>query len=527
MRRKSVLDLLFLILFTVVIIVPIATTDFFGGKYSQIEQRTLAKFPISINQDTGELNISKSAIQNWINDNIGQRNHLIKICVNFKYKLLGQSTSQQVLIGRDGWHYYTMDHNIEIATGQYPLSEDDLKVIAQNQQSIADYYKSIGKKYILMLTPSKVSIYPEYLPMSSRTLSRTPIDIVADYLRENTDVIVYNAKDALLDAKNSGETQLYHKTDTHWNEKGSYYVYRGLHSVLVENEILDDKPISVTFEDGSYKGEFSAMLGDFDLLPPEQAPIANWSVNSVEVKEGELFNSVQKVENEKGSHQGANLYTNSLVKPLSAEIYGDSQIEDIRKIPQYLSEHFSIFVKYSVRNISSVVDSVINPDVVIFSCSERYLNPLLLQHGEILTFADDNKIPDSILPIQQISYNGMWLDSINDIDLNTNGSIPGQIDSQYYRDSETVSLVGWAADFNVNMPLSKLYLKIGEHTLECEYGIERTSVSDYFQNPNLMMTGFTVVFPKEYLDEVDEVKFVQVGADGTYSFEPVTFSISK
>lgn len=390
MRKTKVLKTIFLLLFAVIITVPIVTTDFLGGKYSPIEQRNLAGFPITKDQETGELDISRSGIQNWISDNIGQRNNLIELGVNFKYNLLGQSTSEKVLIGKDDWLYYTPDHNIEIATGEYPLSKDDLKLIAQNQQAISDYYKSIGVSYILMLTPSKVSIYPEYLPMSSKAVLKTPVDVVSEYLRENTDVVVYNSKDALLEAKNSGVGQLFHKTDTHWNEKGSYYVYRGLHKTMVKNGILDDEPIDVTFKDGEYKGEFSAMLGNFDLLPAEPAPIAEWNVGSVEVKEGELFDNVQKAENEKGSHQGANLYTNSSVKELCAEIYGDSQIENIRKIPQYLSEHFSTFVKYSVRNISSVVDSAVNPDVVIFSCSERYINSVLLQSGELPLLLSDN-----------------------------------------------------------------------------------------------------------------------------------------
>lgn len=527
MRKKKVLNLIFVVIFIAIIAVPVVTTDFPGGKYSPTEQRNLAGFPVSKNQETGKFDISRTGIQNWISDNIGQRNNLIELCVNFKYKLLGQSTSEKVLIGKDGWLYYTMDNNIEIATGEYPLSEEDLKLIAENQQSISDYYKNMGISYVLMLTPSKVSIYPEYLPMSSKSVSTTPVDIVSEYLRENTDVIVYNSKDALLEAKNNGVGQLYHKTDTHWNEKGSYYVYRGLHKIMVENGILDDEPIDVTFEEGEYKGEFSSMLGSFELLPPETAPIANWNMNSVEVKEGELYDRVQRAENEKGSHQGANLYTNSSVKKLCAEIYGDSQIENVRKIPQYLSEHFSTFAKYSARNISITVDSAVNPDVVIFSCSERFIKPLLLQCGDVPAFADKNEIPGKILPKQKEIYNGMFLDLVNDTDLNTNGSNFGEISHQYYQNSDTVALVGWAADFNVNQPLSKLYLKIGEHILECNYGIERTSVSDYFQNQDLKMTGFSITFPKVFLEGVDKIEFIQVGTDGTYRFEAVTYMLSE
>ncbi len=135
-------------------------------------------------------------------------------------------------------------------------------------------------------------------------------------------------------------------------------------------------------------------------------------------------------------------------------------------------------------------------------------------------------IPESILASQQIAYSGMWLDSVNNIDLYANGSTQGVINPQYYQNSDTVSLVGWAVDFNVNKPLSKLYLKIGKRTLECSYGIERTSVSDYFKNEDLKMTGFSVTFPKEFLNNADRIEFIQVGNDGTYRFETVPYLLS-
>ncbi len=31
----------------------------------------------------------------------------------------------------------------------------------------------------------------------------------------------------------------------------------------------------------------------------------------------------------------------------------------------------------------------------------------------------------------------------------------------------------------------RMYVKLGTHLLECEYGIERTNVSDFFKNSNL------------------------------------------
>ena len=85
----------------------------------------------------------------------------MEVYSDIKTKLFQLPASFSVVKGAEGWYYYTGDHNIEIATGDYPLTMHDLELIAKYQQQISDYYKSLGKAYILMLTPSKVSVYPE------------------------------------------------------------------------------------------------------------------------------------------------------------------------------------------------------------------------------------------------------------------------------------------------------------------------------------------------------------------------------
>lgn len=526
MKKINVFKLIFLVLFAAVIVVPVVTMDIAGGKYSPNEQRNLAAFPVTKNDETGKFDTGRTEVQNWISDNIGYRENLIKLCVNFKYKVLGQSTSEKVLVGKDGWFFYTLDNNTKIATGEYPLTEDDLKIIAQNQQAISDYYKSVGVNYILMLTPSKVSIYSDYLPGSDKTVDKTPVDIVTEYLREHTDVIVYNAKDALLEAKNNGAGKLFHKTDTHWTQMGSYYAYKGLHQVMADNGILDDDPIDVTFTDGESKGEFSAMLGDNDLLPPETVPVANWDVKSSAVNEGDLFNLVTRMESQKGLPGfEANLFKNPTIKKGSLQIYGDSQTNLGLNIPLYLAEHFNTTVKYAIRNPSVEADEITEPTTVVFQCSERYVNSILLQRGDLPYSADLSAIPSDTVQLQNTGYYGMYLDNVNNRNLYNEDIELGTISSKLYQNNDTVNFYGWAADFNVGMPLSNLYLKIGDRTIECQYGIEHYGVAETYQNENLKMTGFNVTVPKSYLDGVDEIEFIQVGNDGTYRFETVKYKI--
>ena len=143
------------------------------------------------------------------------------------------------------------------------------------------------------------------------------------------------------------------------------------------------------------------------------------------------------------------------------------------------------------------------------------------------SFTVETTLPDvQQRPAQTADYwiarQGLCIDSYNGTRIG--GDATGfQID----RSSQQISLVGWAADFAALQPLSALYLQVGDQIVKCNYGIERTSVSDHFQNIDLKDTGFSVTFPASYLEDgqVEEIRFIQIGADGTYCYEPITYQL--
>lgn len=129
-------------------------------------------------------------------------------------------------------------------------------------------------------------------------------------------------------------------------------------------------------------------------------------------------------------------------------------------------------------------------------------------------------------PLQISNYwigkNGVCLDTYNGIRLENSKEI--SID----RRNSMTELVGWAADFSTKKPLKALYIQIGSKTICCNYGIRRTSVSDHYKDTNLTNTGFSVTFPTAYFGngKIKEIQFIQVGTDGTYRYEPVTYEIA-
>lgn len=290
--------------------------------------------------------------------------------------------------------------------------------------------------------------------------------------------------------------------------------------------MLREEPVDIQFTETAVRGDLSAMLGASDILPLETVPIAQWEKHSVQVKDGEWFDSIDQLckQSAEAKAHAAIVLENSHVQDNTMLIYGDSQWSAVRNVPYLLAEHFGNVVSIRMRTPSIEMDQTVMPDVVVFGCSERLINPILLRNLSIPKLVDKvSDVPER--PAQTADYwvgtNGICIDTYNGTRIKNVGKIT--LDTE----SSVVTLVGWAADFNALKPLDTLYLQVGDINIQCDYGIERTSVSNHFQNDDLKDTGFSVTFPASYLHDgqVDELRFIQVGADGTYRYEPVVYQL--
>lgn len=411
---------------------------------------------------------------------------------------------------------------MKIADGSYPLTEELLMKFAENQQAISDYYKSQGTEYILVLTPSKASVYPEYIGGANYEVGVSPVDIAENYLKAHTDIHVVNVKPANVQEKEKGKQFL--KTDTHWTQRGSYTAYRAVAEYLKEQGILSTQPVEVSFSESEQVGEFSQMLGG-NILEAETVPVAQWAMHSVFITEGEQYERMELVRQQTGSPYGITYIKNDKAENKRLLIYGDSQWGTVRIIPQLLAEHFFEVVSFNMNTNPTIsMDEVVRPDVVICSCAERYIN--VIGNRELPVPKLIQQLPD--LPEKSAQTTDYWIGT-NGICLDAyNGENIGNADSFAIQgDATQIELVGWAADFKSRQPLSALYLQVGDRVIQCNYGIERTSVSDHYQDDNLKNTGFSVTFPAFYLceGEVDQLLFIQVGTGGTYRYEPVSYQL--
>lgn len=223
-------DLVILIALFLMIVAPVLTISFEKGRVSIVENRNLSNPPVLF-RDDGKINDTfYNDFKAWFSDNLGFRSFFVSMAADIKALILHQSPNNQVEFGREGWLFYTPDHNIELATGEHYLTNEELELIANNQQRISEWYLEHGIDYILVLIPAKPSIYPEYIASKDVKIMTTICDQVERYLKEKTTVNVVNVKRYLIDRKADG--QLYLKTDTHMTQFGSYVAYQAISNRL-------------------------------------------------------------------------------------------------------------------------------------------------------------------------------------------------------------------------------------------------------------------------------------------------------
>ncbi|MFU0831515.1 MAG: ALGX domain-containing protein [Oscillospiraceae bacterium] len=370
MSMKKMNSIFLATVFLIGIFLPIVFADKKGGGISPTENRTLAKFPEIFSTQ----NI-RDDVENWINDNVGFREQLLNTNAFLNYRLFHTSPTDRVMVGKNDWFFYTWDHNIDIAKGTYPLTQEMLEKIKSTQERIQRALKQKGIEYVLVLTPSKASVYPEMIGGCNFSVRQTPIDIVTDYLKKNTTINVVNTKPALIDAKDN--QTVFFQTDTHWNEEGAFIGYKTMMQHLYQNGLIDVPPIEIEQIPSVYKGEFSSMMGNRNLLPPEEIN-ATKIINpkAIEVQNEDLLNEIC---NEQTGHNffstGCHFYENTSCANKKILMYGDSYFGGW-KVQQLVAENCShldfIWSDYIKDNIVKKT----KPDILIFERTERYINTL-------------------------------------------------------------------------------------------------------------------------------------------------------
>lgn len=362
--------------FILLLLLPMACTDFNQHVVSEIENRTLADFP-SLHGAEGELNRNFiREFENWFNDHVGFRKQLFATNLKIQYDLFNDSANNTVLVGKDGWLFYSGGGNADIAAGEYPdFGEEALEDICQKMTRIQEKLKEQGRDFVLLLPPSKVSIYPEYM-RGNFTVRETPVDQLADYLEQHTDIKVVRMKEALLEEKEKTDELLYFKTDTHWNTYGSSVAYREMAKKLREWDLTDTEACQVTLIKESKTRDLMKMLiGEVDGYKEESYTKYQVINPTATLQESGKINAfVQDYVKANNIYRG-DYYENTNKELPSYLVFSDSMF--MSWMAAMVAENCSTLTAIQKPIISQKVINFVDPDVVFLEMGERFISDMM------------------------------------------------------------------------------------------------------------------------------------------------------
>ena len=233
------------------------------------ENRTLAAWP-QLSWDPASLRVLPEQLTRYFEDHFAFRQRLVRWQAIVRLRALGVSPSKAVIKGRDGWLFYADDGAMEDYAEAPPFTGAELEQWRHTLQDTADWLRAQGIAYVFVIAPDKHVIYHEYMPDTIRPAAISRIDQLVSYLRQHSTVRVVDLRPALFAAKD--RERLYHRTDTHWNDRGAFVGYQCIVDALKEDVPALRSPSRRAFEPRVVQSpglDLAGMLGLTEVLREE------------------------------------------------------------------------------------------------------------------------------------------------------------------------------------------------------------------------------------------------------------------
>lgn len=250
------------IIFTAIILLMCAAPlllTLAGVRTPSAEKRMMSAAPSFLTAD-GSMNKSFTAdLDSYIADNFPLRPWLISAWHQLNISVLGQTGNSQVILGRDGWLFFA--ETVPAYLGQDQLSDAEYERLDTLLRLQSEYLASQGKKLLYTVVPNKNTVYPNHMP--DRYSDRTDDNALAGLAGHLTTPGYIDLRSLLTSfAANSSEL-IYHKTDTHWNNRGAVLTLTAILSQA--GEALDENlssawPEAACTETADWQGDLAVML---------------------------------------------------------------------------------------------------------------------------------------------------------------------------------------------------------------------------------------------------------------------------
>lgn len=333
----------------------------YDGTIDLTENRLLAQAPEFTARAIRQF---PAQFDSFFSDHLPFRSDLIEIFAAMEYAFFDRFISSNVIVGEEGWLFYSNPadgNSVNSYKGVDHFTQEELAIIAANLTAARDKMEGMGIEFVVMFPPNKENIYPEYMPDSIKVVNpENRLDLLVDYLRENTDLRIVYPKDALLAEK--AVRPVYYHQDSHWNYLGAYVgTLELLNELGIENRPLSDVVVAsgdAVFSDLRNMGRLDRILGD-DV---------DWRIGGFSDYTSEVIevdgNNVIRMRSNNPNGKKLLIQRDSFATAMTAYL------------PSYFEE--TLFVHWNVFD-PAVIEAEM-PDVFVMELVERSL-PMLLNYA--------------------------------------------------------------------------------------------------------------------------------------------------
>lgn len=219
------------------------------------ENRAMAEFPML---KLSNMDAFPGQFDCFFSDHFPFRGDVLDI--SFQYNLLRhQSPIPEVVIGKRDFLFSGKGEK-DLYEGKLAFSELEQQLAVEELACRAKRLDSMGIRFYVVVAPTAMEVYPEYLPDYMQRADRTVTEQFCAMMRERAPEIrfVY-LKEKMLQNKRNG--RLYYKNDNHWNPVGGYYAAEEILRMMRE----DYPPLPESLEGQFVKRPYvktSGNLGD-------------------------------------------------------------------------------------------------------------------------------------------------------------------------------------------------------------------------------------------------------------------------
>ena len=262
--KNTVINRIVITVFLLFCLIPSLGMVVFGQSRAGANE-VLSKFPAVVDK-SGSLNGNYlSEISDWAGDRFAFRQELVTAWSGLNAALFKTSSEDKVIIGRDGWLYYS--ETLDDYRGM-SLEDRKLEAIARNLSLMQEYVESNGTAFLFTIAPNKNSIYPEHMP---NFVPNGRENANSERLMPYIEKYGVNYADLFSAISHENET-MYFMTDSHWHNKGAALAA----DVILSGLGRDSSFFNSEFIHGEeHKGDLYEMLypsgnrteSDFKYLP--------------------------------------------------------------------------------------------------------------------------------------------------------------------------------------------------------------------------------------------------------------------